>query len=168
MHEILELGGWTGFNHISSEIHHIFTPQFAQSSTYPRVTLKRHYAYREWLSTPISISNSIVTQVSSRINILKALADPNWGQQMETIIITYISHVRSLSIYATPIYLPNTSSLLVQKLQTIQNSTLHVATGCVKMAFVDHLLEETKMLPLHDHLSPICSQYLARTIQLII
>ena len=33
------------------------------------------------------------------------------------------------------------------------------------MASIDHLHEETEMLPAQDHLSLICSQYLARTLQ---
>ena len=68
-------------------------------------------------------------------------------------------------MYAAPIWFPNTSPSLVQKLQTIQNSALHIATGCVKIASVDHLHEETEMLPVQDHLSLICSQCLAITLR---
>ena len=53
---------------------------------------------------------------------------------------------------------------LIQKLQTIQNSALCIATGCVKMTPIDHLHEETKMLPVQDYLSLISSQYLARAL----
>jgi len=55
-------------------------------------------------------------------------------------------------MYAAPIWFPNTSPYLVQKLQTIQNSALRIATGCVEMASIDHLHEETKILPIQDHL----------------
>ena len=65
-------------------------------------------------------------------------------------------------MYAAPIWFPNTSPSLIQKLQTIQNSALCIATGCVKMTSIDHLHEETKMLPVHDHLLLISSQYLTR------
>ena len=68
-------------------------------------------------------------------------------------------------MYAAPIWFPNTSPSLVQKLQTIQNSALRIATGCVRMASIDHLHEETEMLPVQEHLSLICSQYLARALQ---
>ena len=64
-----------------------------------------------------------------------------------------------------PIWFPNAWSSLVQNLQAIQNSALRVATGCIKMTSIDHLHEETKMLPVQDHLSLICSKYLARTLQ---
>ena len=37
-------------------------------------------------------------------------------------------------MYAPAIWIPNTSPSLIEKLQTIQNSSLHITTGCVKMA----------------------------------
>ena len=60
---------------------------------------------------------------------------------------------------------PNASLSLIQKLQAIQNSAIFVAKGCVKMTFIDHLHEKTKMLPVQDNLSLIGSQYLARALQ---
>ena len=45
------------------------------------------------------------------------------------------------------------------------DSALRIATGCVKMASIDHLHEETEMLPVQDHLSLICSQHIARALQ---
>ena len=65
-------------------------------------------------------------------------------------------------MHAAPI---NVSPSMIQKLQTIQNSSLHVATGCMKMISIDYLHEETKLLPVHDNFFLICSQYLARTLQ---
>ena len=75
-----------------------------------------------------------------------------------------MSLIRFLFMYAALIWFPISSSL-IQKLQTVQNSDLHIATGCVRMTPIDHLHEETKMLPVQDHLYPINSQYLARTLQ---
>jgi len=68
-------------------------------------------------------------------------------------------------MYAAPIWFHNTSPSHIQKLQTIQNSALRIATGCVKMTSVDHLHEETEMLHVKDHLSLISFQYLARALQ---
>ena len=67
---------------------------------------------------------TIVTRATSRINILKAIAVTNCGQQMQMIFITYASYIRSLFNYAAPIYFPKASSFLVQKLQTIGVSVL--------------------------------------------
>jgi len=80
------------------------------------------------------------------------------------LIIPYIL-IRSLFLYAAPIWFPNTSSSLVQKLQTIQNSALRIVSGCTKMTSIDHLHEETKMPPVQDHLSLICFQYLTKALQ---
>ena len=98
---------------------------------------------------------SLVTRALPHINILKVLTGTNWGQQKETILIIYKSLIWSLFMYAALIWFPNTSPSLVQKLQTIQNSALHIATGCVNMASVDHLHDETEMLPVQVHLSLI-------------
>ena len=68
-------------------------------------------------------------------------------------------------MYAASISFPNTSLSLIQKLQTIQNSAVRIATGCVQMSSTKHLHEETEMLPVQDYLSLICSQYLARAVQ---
>ena len=97
---------------------------------------------------------SLVTRALPRINILKALIGTNWGQQKEIILITYKSLIGDK--YFSP--------SLIQKLQTIQNSALCIATGYVKMASIDHLHEETEMLPVQNHFSIICSQYLTRAL----
>ena len=56
--------------------------------------------------------------------------------------------IRFLFMYAAPIWFPNASPSLTQKLHNIQNSALRTATGCVNMTSIDHLHEETKMLPI--------------------
>jgi len=56
-------------------------------------------------------------------------------------------------MYAVLIWFPNASPSLVQKLQTIQNSALRIATGCVEMASIDHLHNKTEILPIQDHLA---------------
>ena len=60
---------------------------------------------------------------------------------------------------------PHASTSLIQKLITIQNYTLRIATGCAKMTSIDHLQKDSKMLPVQCHLSLINSQYLARALQ---
>ena len=68
-------------------------------------------------------------------------------------------------MYAALIWFPN-NSYLIQKLQNIQNYALRIAIGCVKITqIINHLHEETKMIPVQDPLSLISSQYLARVLQ---
>ena len=106
--------------------------------------------------------DSVISRASSLISIIKALARTNWGHQKDTILNIYRSIIWSLFNYPAPIRFPDASSTIFQKLQ---NTALRVATGCVKMTSIDHLPEETKVLPVHDHLSITCSQYLDRTLQ---
>ena len=155
----------------------LFTPDRShQSNTHPHValngtplplernprvlgvTLDPHFTFSPHIA-------SIVSRATPRLNILKALAGSNWGQHMETIVITYKSIIRSLFTYASPIWFPNSSPSSIQKLQTIQNSALRIATGCVKMCPTDHLHAETHVLPVKDHLSLLCSQFLAKSLQ---
>ena len=65
-------------------------------------------------------------------------------------------------MHTAPTWFSNTSPSLIQKLQ---NSALRKATSCDKMTSIDYLYEETKMLPVQDHVSLISSQYLARVLQ---
>ena len=81
----------------------------------------------------------MANRVSKR-NVLKALAGTNWGQQNETLLITYIESIR--------------------KIQRTQNEALMIITGSHKMSIIDHLHSETEMLQVEDHLNLLSAQYL--------
>ena len=55
----------------------------------------------------------------SRLNILRALAGTNWGQNKETLLTTYKLLVSSVLHYAAPIWAPKCSNHSLQKLQVI-------------------------------------------------
>ena len=100
-------------------------------------------------------------KASSRLRIMKALAGTNWGQQKETLILTYRALIKSVIQYAAPVWFPNASNTAVMKLQTIQNSAIRIATGCIRMSPINHLHSEAALLPVKDSLSLLCKQYLA-------
>ena len=77
-----------------------------------------------------------------------------WGQDKETIIITYKSIVRSVLEYATQVWSPTLSDSNWEKLQVIQKKALRIATGCHQKSSPEHLHQECKMLP-------VTKQYLA-------
>ena len=154
----------------------LFTSDFRQSHDHPHVTLANSPLPLERNPRILGVTfdphftfsphvASIVSRATPRLNLLKALAGSTWGQQMETIVLTYKSLIRSLFTYACPIWFPNSSRSSIQKLQSIQNHALRIATGCVKMSAIDHLHTETKLLPVADHLSLLSSQFLARALQ---
>jgi len=97
----------------------------------------------------------------SKVNVLKALAGSSWGQDKETLTITYKSIVRSTLEYAAPVWAPIISKTSWNDLQKVQNQALRVATGCYLKSNVDHLHQETKVLPLQEHSTMITKQFLA-------
>ena len=91
--------------------------------------------------------------VSKRNNVLKALAGTNWGQQKETLLITYKALGRSIPNYAAPVWSINASESNIGKIQRAQNDALRIITGSHKMSSIDHLHSETKMIQVEDHLN---------------
>ena len=78
----------------------------------------------------------VANRVSKRNNILKALAGTSWGQQKETLLMTYKAVGRSIADYAAPVWSTNAS---VEKIQVAQNEALRISTGAHKMSSIDHL-----------------------------
>jgi hypothetical protein len=75
--------------------------------------------------------------------------------------ITYKALVDSVFSYAAAVWFPNCKSSNVEKLQFIQNTAMRLITGCHKASSIDHLLAETKMMRVSEHLGMLCAQYLA-------
>ena len=70
-----------------------------------------------------------------------------------------------IGTYGAPIWFPNTKSTALISLHTIQNSTLCIETGCVKMSVIDPLCIEAKALKVDEHLRKLCTQFLAIRLQ---
>jgi len=104
-------------------------------------------------------------QTPERLKFLKALAGTDWGQQKETIIMTYKTLIWSKFSYAAPIYFPNLSKDAGQSLQVIQNAAMRIATGGHLRASSDHLHAETQLLPVVKSLEMVCAQYLASALR---
>ena len=51
----------------------------------------------------------VANRVSKRNNVLKALAGTNWGQQKETLLMTYKALGRPIANYAAPVWSTNAS-----------------------------------------------------------
>ena len=65
--------------------------------------------------------------------------------------------------YASSIWSPLASSTSINKLQVMQNAALRTATRCTQDTNIQHLLDETLMLPIHEHLQLHASQYKQKT-----
>ena len=104
--------------------------------------------------------NYVAERVSSRNNVLKAFAGSSWGQQKETLPMTYKAVGRSIINYAAPVWITN-----YRNIQYTQNEALRIATGCHKMSSVDHLHVEAEMLKVREHSELLSAQYLARCLE---
>jgi hypothetical protein len=88
----------------------------------------------------------------SRTNIIRALSGTTWGQSKETLLVTFLTIARPVAEYAAPVWTPTTANSNIDQLQTAQNTGLRIATGCTRMASIDHLHQETKVLPVRRHI----------------
>lgn len=76
-------------------------------------------------------------------------------------VITHKTIIRSVLEYGAPVWNSGISDSNWIKLQNIQNSALQIATGNHKMASLEHIHRETKVLPLKDHGQLLSKQFLA-------
>ena len=73
--------------------------------------------------------------VSDRVgnNMLKALARSSWGQEKETLLLTYNALGEYIASYAAPVWSNNASVSSFKKIQTAQNAALSTATRAPTM-----------------------------------
>ena len=104
--------------------------------------------------------NYVSDRIDKKNNMLKALAGSSWGQDKETLLLTYNTLRKSIASYAAPIWRTNASDSSFKKIQTAQNVALSTATGAHKMASIDHLHQESLTLKVKDHSDMLSVQYL--------
>jgi endonuclease/exonuclease/phosphatase family metal-dependent hydrolase len=124
--------------------------------------------------------NKTKEKASKTVNIIKALTSTKWGKQKETLVNTYKTITRPIIEYGCTIWAPiitktkakkktkkktKTKTKIksgisgkLNKIQIVQNSALRIATGCTKDTEIQHIHEETKVLPLKEHLKLHSSQ----------
>ena len=104
----------------------------------------------------------VANRVSKRNNILKALAGTSWGQQKETLLMTYKAVGRSIADYAAPVWSTDASNASMEKIQVAQSEALRISTGAHKMSSIDHLHCEAQMLKVTEHSDLLSAQYLVK------
>ena len=151
----------------------LFTPDPAQANTRPKIKIadseiplvRSPKLLGVYLDTFFSFNKhcvQVANRVSKRNNVLKALAGTNWGQQKETLLMTYKALGKSIANYAAPVWSINASETNIGKIQRAQNEALRIITGSHKMSSIDHIHSETKMLQVEDHLNLLSAQYLVQ------
>ena len=107
--------------------------------------------------------HNISVQAHKPLQIIKALTATGWGKQKETLMATYKAVMRPALEYASSVWSPIASSTSINKLQVMQNAALRTATGCTQDTNIQHLHDETLILPIHEHLQLHASQYKQKT-----
>ena len=95
---------------------------------------------------------NIIEKANNGLNMMKALTSTAWGKQKETLITTYKTIIRPILENANTVWSPTVCTTNLDKLQVVQNNALRIATGCTKDTNIQHLHEETLVLPLKEHL----------------
>ena len=81
-----------------------------------------------------------------------------WGKQKETLMATYKAAMRPDLVYAFSIWSPISSSTSINKLQVMQNASSWSAIGCTQDRNIQHLHEQTLILPIHGCMQLHASQ----------
>ena len=131
----------------------LFTPDTHQAKTHPRILIEDSRLplvqcpkiLGVHMDTSLSFnrhSSHVEERVSGRNNILRALAGTSWGQQKETLLMTYKAVGRSIINYAAPIW------------STIEHTTTNIITR--HHHGVEHTVNRTSWTTQHalssDHL----------------
>ena len=109
--------------------------------------------------------NYVSDRINKRNNMLKALAGSSWGQDKETLLLTYNALRKYFATYSAPVWSTNASDSSFRKIQTAQNAALRTATGAHKLAIIDHLHQEYPTLRVKYHSDMLSAQYLANCLE---
>lgn len=105
-------------------------------------------------------------QARKRNNITRVLTSRQAGLQKEELVRVYKAITRSVIEYAAPAWTPTLSETSWKTLQVQQNEGLRIATGCLKMTAIDHLHQETRVLPVKEHCTLKTAQFGAKATEI--
>ena len=90
----------------------------------------------------------------------KALAGSTWGSDKQTLLTTYQAIGRLIRSYCCPVWTPSRRDNKWIRLQRAQNSALRITTGCLEMADVAEMHQESRELPVR-HINELIFQQFA-------
>ena len=108
-------------------------------------------------------AQNIKKKLTSRNNVLKALAGSFWGIEKEFMLTTFKAISKPLINYWAPIWTLTLCDSQWQELQACQNSALRTALGFTKMTSAHHLHPESLVMPAKAHNKMLSKQFLLRT-----
>ena len=98
--------------------------------------------------------------VSKRNNTLMALADTNWGQQKQMLLLKYKALGRLIANYTASVWSTNASDTSLENIQHTQNESPGIINGSHGMSGIDHIHTDIRMLQVEDRLNLLSSQFL--------
>ena len=113
----------------------------------------------------ISFDKHVTDRFDNRNNMLKALAGSSWGQDNETLLLTYNALGKSIASYVAPVWSTNASDSRFKEIHTADNAALRTATWAHKMASINHLHQESITLKVRDHSDMLSAQYLVNCLE---
>ena len=146
----------------------LFTPDTHQFQTHPDITLEDIQIHGVIMDPSLSFHkhcNYVTDMIDKRNNMLKALAGSSWGQEKETLLMTYNALGKSIASYAAPVWSTNASDSGYKKIQTAQNAALRTAIRAHKMSCIYHLHQESLTLKVKDHSDMLSAQYLVNCLE---
>ena len=149
----------------------LFTPDTKEAKIHPDVQINNTKVPLEHFPKLLGVTfdtmftfhkhvKNITSSANIKNNMLKSLTGSDWGQDKETMSMTYKALTRSALEYACPIWSPIISDSSWKRLQRTQNTALKMITGNLKMASDEHIHQETKILPIKEHCLMKSKQYM--------
>ena len=106
----------------------------------------------------VGLDNLGTNKLQESADDKKTWTSTHWGKNKETLTNTYKTVTRPILEYAATIYAPIISDKQLTALQVTQNQGLRIATGCTSDTNINHIHDETKILPIEKHLRLHSSQ----------
>jgi ribonuclease HI len=91
--------------------------------------------------------NKVTDNCKNKINLLRSLTGHQWGASKTALLKIYRTLIRPRLEYGSELFFTATKKSL-QKIETIQNTCLRIATGAMKGTSTDALLQECGELPI--------------------
>ena len=103
-----------------------------------------------------------VDKARKTLNVLRAVAGCDFGQDKETLIHTYRATTRAILEYGNAAWRPTISDTQLKKLERVELAALRVATGCASSTPTPHLYDESDtVVPLGKHSAMLTNQLAA-------
>jgi hypothetical protein len=164
---LTSLHEWTSTNHLHINpdkcAYTIFTTDSSERQTKLNLTINNvpippepnpkilGVTFDPLLTFNTHIKNTI-DKTKKSLNIIKAIASKDWGKQKETLVTSFNAITKSQLEYGCTVWGPSLAPTNMNELQKIQNTALRIATGCTKDTNIQHLHDETEILPIKEHI----------------